>query len=332
MKNIEDLMKNLSTEGGRARAVQNLVGKYQISENYINEAIGFFEKNGEEYNHILTDAAEIAKKAGMLERSESIYDRAINKEIRRENINYAARIAEEAGMTGRAIELYDRDSKKDEKEGRFYFAAKAAESAGMHDRAKTLFIRIVNSPNSELAETSNYDSDRIVERINEVTKKTGMEDQKQRLYDGVFKEYAERWNTIPGAGYMNAAKFAEKLGMDAKRRELITKAIEGYAKSGDHFSAIRLFEENKGLELELEIKEEIIFSMGENGRTQEAIGIAEKMEMPGRVRDLSIRVMKDHESVGDFKDAAEFAEKLGMTDKARSYNELADLMKEESIS
>ena len=55
MKDIGNLLENLDTEEGRAKVVKELVTKCQIPENYIVDAINFFETQGREYSWKLKD-------------------------------------------------------------------------------------------------------------------------------------------------------------------------------------------------------------------------------------------------------------------------------------
>jgi hypothetical protein len=343
--NLGTLLQNISTEKGRAKIVKNIVGKNKIPEHYITEAINFFEKEGKEYTHLLTDAAKLAKKADRKEKSTQIYQEAINKETREGNISYAARIAENAQMFETAIKLHSKASQKDKIKKNFYSAAQELEQASksakniknlelekkLNKNSKRLFVQAVKKFSGKEARDWHFDDTKILKNIQEITEKAGMPNETPKLYEAVIKEYEKRWDTIPGAGYRDAAMFAKRVGMKEKAKELSLSAINCFAKN-DSYRALKLAKEFGGVAaLPIKIKENILTSMDEDRNSSEAAELAEEMGLPNKVKEFYIKAMENSEEQGNLGKASLYAEKVGMKEKANSYKKLIKIIGKDSI-
>jgi len=331
-KDIGNLLEEMVSENGRALTVKNLMTKCKIPQDHVINAIDFFEKRGEKikYATILIDAAELAKKAGMEEKAKQLYDKAIKMEQRKGNTNYAARIAKKAGSTEKTKELFLKDSEEKEKKEDYHGAAESAEEAGMQEKATQLYVKAIN--NYEAGDYG-FRDEYILRIIDEITKKAGMEDQKQNLYEKTIESYKKRWNTIPGRGYGDAARFAKEAGMPNLAEELSLEAIEKYLEDDNYLKAIDLAEEICGIKtLENKVKKKIIEEIQKYRGNKDAARFAKEAGMPNLAKDLYLESMKGFESNGWFKSAAESAEEAGMPNKAKIYRELIKIVGKDNIS
>ena len=248
-------------------------------------------------------------------------------------INYAARIAKGAGMFERAKKLFIRDLELNVEKGKFYLAAKSAEQAEMPEKAKELFIKAVeNYGINNGTRDCHFNNNDILKRIDEITKKAEMVNQKQQLYEQTIESYKKRWKSIPGAGHRDAARFAKIAGMHERARELTLKSIENYVGDGNYSNAIDLTENVGGIKtLEDKLKEKIILAMEENRGEVECAEFAEEIGMPEKAKELYIKAMKDCVDYASFEKAAEFAKKAGMPEKAKDYKKLHKSIEGSSI-
>jgi len=88
-------LSQLNTGDGRAYAVYRLVGKFDVPEQYVREAIDFLEKS-ENFNA----AINIAQRAGLTDKLIDLYEKT-------GDFFSAAYVAKNAGLTERAIDNYD---------------------------------------------------------------------------------------------------------------------------------------------------------------------------------------------------------------------------------
>ncbi len=343
MNDLGVLLENLSTQEGRAKVVKELVNLgNQVPEHYVTEAIDFFKRDGEEFTHKLVEAAKIAEDAGMHDTAVNIYNTAISKEERK-HPHYAARIAEDAGMHDTAVKLYLKASVKEELSRDFYYAAKYAENATeitkatgrlnlvsrLKDKTKKLFKKTVENFPGEI--NLDRDDKETAEMIKEITEKAGMPEEVQRLYEKAINKIGKKWETIPGAGYRDALKFAKYVGMPSERiRELTLLAIDGFA--GDrYYDAVELSKSIGITTVPINIKEKMLKTMAEYRSADEVAELAEELGLTGKAMEYYGKAMERAESEGGFGKAAEFAEKAGMSNKAQLYRELKAVIKKEYL-
>jgi len=164
-KKLEQLLNGLSTEEGKAKAINWLVGRRRgknVPLPLVEKAITFYEKQNSErerYSAICIAreaglsterllelqqnlgyyeaAAELAEETCQQELANKLYELAIEQYEQKGELYWAANVAEMTGQDERAKLLYEGALNQCENDKEFYMAARIAKRLGYKDRAKT---------------------------------------------------------------------------------------------------------------------------------------------------------------------------------------------------
>jgi len=265
-QDIISLLDGLSSDRARAKFVEILVGKTEISEKYLEQAIATFMRDGrgaaaagiaenislervfEVYEGMgdYDSAGYLAQRKGMIERAAAYYEEG-NEFFR------AAGMYEKNGMPDKAKKYWLLAMDDSESKGHFKDAGWAASKAGLREKAKVFYTKASEQFEAEGAYLFAAD----------MAEEAGLIDRVEGLNTSALEFFEENKD------YIYAGEAAERLG-------LTERAVENHVKANRPNTAIRTAEEAGRIDLALDVLEQY-------GAYRTAMELADTHNMPEKI-------------------------------------------------